>query len=512
MGKKSGEKKKRRIAVPLVPNDGWFLSDPNVAPRHHVQVFPSGAAGPGIHFDWSTGSFTIGGTSLSSSPKPMPFDIDHLFFKWSDPQIPPVFYDLRKAVFKDIRDYHAEPVCTPEVRDKYLVKSLTRVRQHRSEFISGKDLKRSDPSEAELAYSTFVSAIEAAYRTPPGHEVIGTREINFGCDSGTGALREMRLTSLSAQYDTLPLGCRAKQADHIMSVRLNESVGTARILSPEELKAERQTKRLAIKAKLDKLILPEELKSDIVAQVVMHSEKSRIFDDWGLKEVIEYGRGTILLFYGKPGTGKTYGARKIAEAIEKELIVANYGDMQSSSPGEYEMNLKEKFREATDKGAVLFFDECDGIVQSRQGMGQIMSAENNCFLQQVEAFEGILILATNRVDSLDAAMERRISLIVEFPEPTEELRLDIWKQHIPAKMPLHSDVNLPILAKFELTGGQIKNVVLNAARSALARDAENVALDDFMKALLRVLEGQQAFNSPRATGRRQQTQIVKGPG
>lgn len=252
--------------------------------------------------------------------------------------------------------------------------------------------------------------------------------------------------------------------------------------------------RKAIKRKLAKVILPEIIKDDIVAQVIIHSERDRLFTDWGLGEVIEYGRATAMLFHGGPGTGKTFMAKAVADALGVPLLSRMAGDMQSAMPGEYEQNLKELFEEASNNNGVIFFDECDGLLQSRQGMGQIMSAENNYLLQRIEEHEGIVIMATNRITTLDEALERRLSLIVGFPDPTPEIRKTIWENHLPKKLPLAKDVNVDTLAQFELTGGQIKNVVLNAARFALASDKELVDEECFTRAISRLLEGKKEFN------------------
>jgi len=51
-------------------------------------------------------------------------------------------------------------------------------------------------------------------------------------------------------------------------------------------------------------------------------------------------------------------------------------------------------------------------------------------------------------------------------------------------MPLGPDVDFDRLSEAELSGGEIKNAVLNAARRALARgEKENVSMADFEEAV-----------------------------
>jgi SpoVK/Ycf46/Vps4 family AAA+-type ATPase len=113
-------------------------------------------------------------------------------------------------------------------------------------------------------------------------------------------------------------------------------------------------------------------------------------------------------------------------------------------------------------------------------------------------------------------LERRISLIVKFPKPNAKHRLDIWKSLIPKKLPLHDDVSLEALAEeFDLTGGIIKNVVLNAARLAAADDADKVSFDHFLEAIKGIEEGKSGFEqkskSPTTRGRMVTTADIDRP-
>ena len=69
-------------------------------------------------------------------------------------------------------------------------------------------------------------------------------------------------------------------------------------------------------------------------------------------------------------------------------------------------------------------------------------------------------------------MHRRITLAVEFKVPNPRLRRSIWQAHVPDSVALDKDVNLEELAlKFELSGGFIKNTVMAALSSAVARNS-----------------------------------------
>jgi AAA+ superfamily predicted ATPase len=237
--------------------------------------------------------------------------------------------------------------------------------------------------------------------------------------------------------------------------------------------------------KLDRVVVATEVREEVEAVLKQHENRDKMFKDWGLEE-IGYGKGMTFLFYGGPGTGKTWMATCIGEAMGVEILSIGAAEIQSSEPGGANRAIQAAFKECKDKGKILFIDECDSLITSRNDVGMILGGEINTLLTEIEKTEGIVILATNRIENLDAALERRISLIVEFPEPTFEQRQVIWEKTIPKKMPLNKDVKLDKLSEYKLTGGQIKNAVLQAARLALAEDAKAVNEQHFENAIKRI--------------------------
>lgn len=241
--------------------------------------------------------------------------------------------------------------------------------------------------------------------------------------------------------------------------------------------------------KLDALVLKPSVKEEIVSVLKQHQNADKIFKEWGLGETIEYGKGMTFLFHGLPGTGKTWAATCIAKALGTTLLTVSAAEIQSSEPGGANRSIQNAFKEAREKHLVLFLDECDSLIQTRQDLGMILGSEVNTLLTEIEKTEGVVILATNQVARMDAALERRISLIIEFPMPTAMERLAIWMKLLPTKMPIKEDVSIETFAdEHELTGGQIKNVILHAARLAVSSDSKEVAKDHFDSALSRMKE------------------------
>ena len=128
------------------------------------------------------------------------------------------------------------------------------------------------------------------------------------------------------------------------------------------------------------------------------------------------------------------------------------------------------FREAKIQNAIVFFDECEPLFESRDR--QTGTSAVNVALTEVEKFSGTIVCATNRPEIIDAAMMRRITLAVEFPPPSHLLRAKIFRLHVPRNVQFADDVDFDALAlEFELNGGFIKNAMLQALSLAVARTA-----------------------------------------
>jgi SpoVK/Ycf46/Vps4 family AAA+-type ATPase len=105
-------------------------------------------------------------------------------------------------------------------------------------------------------------------------------------------------------------------------------------------------------------------------------------------------------------------------------------------------------------------------------------------LQKMESYEGLAILTTNMLESLDEAFVRRLAFTVHFPFPEELERRLIWECVWPSETPLDDDVDLDALAAFRLSGGNIKNAALAAAFVA-AEDDSAVAMRHVLHAVRR---------------------------
>src|SRR5208283_6048351 len=72
-----------------------------------------------------------------------------------------------------------------------------------------------------------------------------------------------------------------------------------------------------------------------------------------------------LLFYGPPGSGKTALAHRLAQTLDRPLMVKRASDLVSKYLGDTETNLCAMFDEAAADEAILLLDEADSFLQDR---------------------------------------------------------------------------------------------------------------------------------------------------
>lgn len=150
------------------------------------------------------------------------------------------------------------------------------------------------------------------------------------------------------------------------------------------------------------------------------------------------------------------------------------GDL-GTEPVELERNLHDAFRKATRWDAILLLDEADVFLQERD-MSQLQrNALVSVFLREIEYFDGILFLTTNRPGLLDEAFQSCIHLTLSLPPLSEIDQLRVWRLFLfegRKGADLTAD-ETKLLGKIKkktagrkLNGRQIRNHVLTA--SALA--------------------------------------------
>jgi hypothetical protein len=224
---------------------------------------------------------------------------------------------------------------------------------------------------------------------------------------------------------------------------------------------------------VDDLVLPPANRTQLLELRTRIRNHGRVYRAMGLSDARPLGRGVTALFVGGSGTGKTRAAEILAAEQHVELYRVDLSALVSKWVGETEKNLSRIFADAEQANCLLFFDEADSLFGQR---GEVKEArdrwanlEVNYLLQRIEEYSGVVILATNLRQNIDEAFQRRIHALVEFPMPDAAARREIWRRLLPG--PDHATITGPELdelaARFDLSGGSIRNVVLAACYRAM---------------------------------------------
>lgn len=226
--------------------------------------------------------------------------------------------------------------------------------------------------------------------------------------------------------------------------------------------------------RLNDVKIKPQLRSVLVDAIEGIKNSALILDSWGLRKKYPYGRCVSLLLSGPPGTGKTMTANAIAGELGLPLYQVNLSNIVDKYIGETEKNLEKAFLFAEKTDAVLFFDEADSLFGSRSEVhdskDRYANTEVSYLLQRIEAYDGIVILATNILGNIDPAFLRRIRYMIRFENPDEAIRREIWMSCVTEEMP-HEELDWDYLAaQFDrFTGSMIKTVFLNACAYAAGR-------------------------------------------
>jgi len=314
------------------------------------------------------------------------------------------------------------------------------------------------------------------------------RNLNGDTPPGLDLARTMSQFRLTAEQVS-----RAAQAAR-MDARAREAP-----LDEDELKAgaraqnaaglERLARRIQPAVGFGDLVLPPDAMAQLKELLTRARYREQVLDVWKMGGPSARRRGLSALFAGPSGTGKTMAAEVLAAELGLDLYTVDLATVVDKYVGETEKNLDRIFAEAERVNGVILFDEADALFGKRSEVSdahdRYANVEVAYLLQRMELFDGIAILATNLRANLDEAFTRRLDSLVDFPEPEEEYRLQLWQRSMGTTMPRADDLDLPFLAQsFKLAGGGIRNIVV-AAAYASAENGRPLSMADLIRATQR---------------------------
>jgi SpoVK/Ycf46/Vps4 family AAA+-type ATPase len=226
------------------------------------------------------------------------------------------------------------------------------------------------------------------------------------------------------------------------------------------------------------LLVVEEKKKELIRALVTN----KISADESTDLMSGKGNGLFILLHGGPGTGKTLTAESVAEIAKKPLYRVTCGDVGTNAE-EVEKYLETVLLLGKRWDCVVLLDEADVFLMQRTVEDFKRNALVSVFLRVLEYYDGILILTSNRVGTIDPAFKSRIQLSLRYPRLKESDRLEIWTNFIKhvegltnsrtARLGIQSDEitnKLPELAKEVLNGREIRNAVSTARQLAMHKN------------------------------------------
>ncbi|KAK2614233.1 hypothetical protein N8I77_001079 [Diaporthe amygdali] len=220
----------------------------------------------------------------------------------------------------------------------------------------------------------------------------------------------------------------------------------------------------------ESLVLEKRTKETVKALVESHKyHAAESIDD-----VIQgKGKGLVSVLHGPPGTGKTLTAEGISELLKCPLYMVSAGELGTDSRV-LEGELQRILDICHAWGAILLLDEADVFLEKRNMHDIHRNALVSIFLRQLEYFQGILFLTTNRVETFDDAFQSRIHIALRYDPLDLKAKKAIFKMFVEKARSQQKSDSAPFteeeyntLARHDLNGRQIKNTVIRAQALAV---------------------------------------------
>lgn len=186
--------------------------------------------------------------------------------------------------------------------------------------------------------------------------------------------------------------------------------------------------------------------------------------------------GVNILFYGKPGTGKTELTKALAKELKTSIYEVSYAD-ESDEPITGVKRMKAyKVAQSFFRGSnmLLMFDEIEDVINEGQSSNPFspQKQSNKGWMNRIlETNQIPTIWITNDIHEIDSAMIRRFDMSIEIPIPPKAKRKEIIQKNCTG---LLSDTTIDKIAQHETVApalvSRAAKVVNSIAKSNTDKD------------------------------------------
>lgn len=222
-----------------------------------------------------------------------------------------------------------------------------------------------------------------------------------------------------------------------------------------------------------KPVMSADVERQVMNAVTMYSKRQQ-WRAWGLHKLRK--QGAAILLKGPPGCGKTVIADYLSLRIRQKGIKSlSFADFGSHIPGENARQIRKFFADAYENGNMtIFLDECEAVLWDRGRAGATamwMLEVIDELLVQIGKYPGLIILASNKPELLDYALDRRLIATITIPRPEYPERVRLWEDKIPTEFPLKLSIDQTNkIATLQLSGAEIENTLIDYSSDCIRLD------------------------------------------
>jgi ATP-dependent 26S proteasome regulatory subunit len=223
------------------------------------------------------------------------------------------------------------------------------------------------------------------------------------------------------------------------------------------------------------LILHRGVKQQILDGLRAIRVRDQLEEVWSISRIQPQQGRCILNLYGPPGTGETRAALGMALKLSQPLYQVDYSAVISKYLGDTAKHIRLAYDRASHHGAALFLDEADSLLSKRvrldESCATSINQNRNTLMQELDRFEGVVIMTTNLFGNYDEALLRRVQRDIQFRLPNLSMRRELFALHRPNPERVKANLRTLALQSRGLSGGDILNICLNAIHAG-SRDPD----------------------------------------